>query len=278
MPGSEQPDTLLSAAMDFARRGGRLALERFGKAQASCKADMTIVTEADLAVQELIIAAVAQQFPGHAVLGEEAGSEAHALPLPERAEFCWVVDPIDGTRNYYRGFPCFSTSVGLLRKGTPVVGAVYDPLLDRMYYGTVGGGAFVDGQPLCAKNEPAHTNSLIGVPSGHSRRMPRVVHDWLDRLNLRNTGSAALHLAYVAAGWLDAAYAKDCRIWDVAAGWVLVREAGAVITGPEGSDLFPAMPAALAGERMPFLAAGPKLHAELLKTVDRIGGKGEKGT
>jgi len=269
MSDSTQLDALSSAAQDFARRGGRLALERFGKARASQKPDMTIVTDADLAVQELIVAAIGQRFPGHAVLGEESGSEDSASPSPERAEFCWIIDPIDGTRNYYRGFPCFCTSVGLLRSGTPVVGAVYDPLLDRMYHGTVGGGAFVDDRPLCAGNDPAHANSLIGVPSGHNQEMPRAVHDWLDRLNLRNTGSAALHLAYVAAGWLDAAYARDCKIWDVAAGWVLVREAGAVITGHAGGELFPASRAALGGENMPFLAAGPKLHAELLETAGK---------
>lgn len=262
-----QFDSLISAANDLARRGGRLALERLGKVQSSRKADQTIVTDADLAVQELIVGAVAEQFPGHAVLGEEARHDKHPLPSPDRAEFCWVIDPIDGTRNYFRGYPSFCTAVALLQDGRPIIAAVYDPLLDRLYHGGAGRGAFVNGQPLQVKDVPMHSNTLIGVPSGHTREMPPAVHLWMDRTNLRNTGSTSLHLAYVAAGWLDAAYAYECKIWDVSPGWLLVREAGAIITGADGAELFPTNPAAVAGKNLPFLAAGRSLHAELLATL-----------
>ena len=267
MTAGKQLDTFAAAAGDLARQGGRLALDRLGKTRSSRKADKTIVTDADLAVQRLIIEAVAKRFPTHAVLGEEARDDEHRLPGPGQAEFCWVIDPIDGTRNYCRGYPCFCTSVALLREGWPIIGAIYDPLLERLYHGVVGRGAFLNDEPLRARDAPLYADSLMGVPSGHSRKMPGAVHLWMDRLNLRNSGSTALHLAYVAAGWLDAAYAYECKIWDVGAGWLLVREAGGVITRSEGAELFPADPAALAGRNMPFLAAGPKRHAQLLEML-----------
>ncbi|UCG31754.1 MAG: inositol monophosphatase [Phycisphaerales bacterium] len=267
MSDDELLDTLSAAANDFARRAARLALDYWGNVQFSRKADQTIVTEADLAAQRLIVDAVARQFPHHAVLGEEDRQDEHALPDAGEAEFCWVIDPIDGTRNYFRGFPCFCTSVGVLRDGLPVVGAIYDPLADRLYHGTERRGALAGDVRLEVRDRPLHKNSLIGAPSGHGSPMPGAVHRWMDQANVRNTGSTALHLAYTAAGWLDAAYAYECKIWDVAAGWLLVREAGGKISGADGSDLFPANPAAVADKDMPFLAAGPTLHAELLATL-----------
>lgn len=268
MRGDEFLDTFSAAANDFARRAARLTLDYWGNVQFSRKADQTIVTEADLAAQRLIVDAVARQFPDHAVLGEEDREDEHELGDPDRAEFCWVIDPIDGTRNYYRGYPCFCTSVGVLRGGLPVVGAIYDPLADRLYHGTAGRGAFAGDIRLEVRDGPLRKNSLIGAPSGHGTCMPEAVHRWMDQANVRNTGSTALHLAYTAAGWLDASYAYECKIWDIAAGWLLVREAGGKVSGADGSGLFPANPAAVAGKNMPFLAAGPTLHAELLASLE----------
>ena len=154
--------------------------------------------------------------------------------------------------------------MALLRRGEPIVGVVYDPLHDSVYRAAAGDGAFLGDRRLSVAENPAHGDILIGVPSGHNRKMPEVIHAWLDRFNLRNVGSTALHLAYVAAGCLDVAYCRECHIWDIAAGWLLVREAGGVITDPAGGDMFP-MALERANEKdTPFLAAGKSLHDELL--------------
>lgn len=257
-------ESFLVIAEELARRAGRLALERMDSARASRKADASIVTDADLAAQHLIIEGVARRFPDHAVLGEEDRSDSFALPAPDTADYCWVIDPVDGTRNFARGFPCFGVSLALLLRGMPVVGVVYDPLLDRSYGATADGEASWDKRALRVSADTPRSDLLVGVPSGHNRPMPEPVRRWLDRMNLRNVGSTALHLAYVAAGWLDAAWCRQCYVWDIAAGWLLVRQAGGVITHPSGEPLFPLDLGEAARRETPFLAAGPKLHAELL--------------
>lgn len=257
-------ESFLAVAEDLARRAGRLALERMDSARASRKADATIVTDADLAAQHLIIEGLARRFPDHAVLGEEDRADSFTLPAPDAADYCWVIDPIDGTRNFARGFPCFSVSLALLFGGTPVVGVVYDPLLDRSYRATADGEASWGNRALRVATDPPRSDLLVGVPSGHKRPMPEPVRRWLERMNLRNVGSTALHLAYVAAGWLDAAWCQQCYVWDIAAGWLLVRQAGGIITHSSGEQLFPLDLAEAARRKTPFLAAEPKLHGELL--------------
>ena len=261
-------DEFLSVAVELAQQAGRLAVERMTTARSSRKADRTLVTDADLAAQLLVAEGIASQYADHAVLGEETLPDAPSLPDPAQAEFCWVVDPIDGTRNYARGFPCFCVSLALLRRGEPIVGVVYDPLRDSVYRASAGGGAFLGERKLSAADNPARGDILIGVPSGHNRKMPDAIHAWLDRFNLRNVGSTALHLAYVAAGCLDVAYCRECYIWDIAAGWLLVREAGGTITDPAGGELFPATLEHAKEKDTPFLAAGKTIHTELLDEIE----------
>ncbi len=144
---------LCECAVDLARQGGRLAVQRLGEATASLKADRSWVTDVDHAVQALILDALAERFPDHAVVAEETLAEPDQHADASTATYCWVIDPIDGTRNYVRGFPVFSASVGVLCEGEPVAGVVYDPLTDRVYSATRGGGAYLNGKRIAVREQ-----------------------------------------------------------------------------------------------------------------------------
>ena len=255
---------LCECAIDLARQGGRLAVQRLGEATASLKADRSWVTDVDHAVQALILGALAERFPDHAVVAEETLAEPDLHADASEAKYCWVIDPIDGTRNYVRGFPVFSTSVGVLCEGEPVAGVVYDPLTDRTYSATRGGGACLNGKRIVVREEGQQFDTMVGVPSDRRKPIPEAVSAWRKTMVLRCMGSSALNLAMVAAGCLDAAYAQETRIWDVAAGALLVQEAGGVLTDLKGRSVFPFDAATYDGSETPFLAAGAKLHGELI--------------
>jgi len=241
-----------------------MAADRLGQTEGRLKADRSWVTEVDLAVQEAIVANIHSRFPEHAVLAEEDAAAPAGLPSPGQAEYCWVIDPIDGTRNYVRGLPIFTTAIAVLRKGDSIVAATYDPFADRMYTATKGGGAQVNGKPVAVDDRGKHFDTMIGVPSDRRVAPPNGVRCWGETMVLRCTGSTALHLGLVASGSLDAAYSLDTRLWDVAGGALMVQEAGGVVTNVTGRPIFPIDLAACSGERTQFLAAGVKLHAELL--------------
>jgi len=255
---------LCDAAAELAQVGGRMAAERLGQARASRKADRSWVTDVDLAVQAAIVEGVRARFPDHAVLAEEDADGAAGAPPPERVEYCWVIDPIDGTRNYVRAVPVFSTAVAVLRNGRPIAAATCDPLTGRMYTATRGAGARLDGQPMTVADRPQHADTMIGVPSERRVPIPEPVRRWGETMVLRCTGSTALHLGLVAAGSLDAAYAMDTRIWDIAGGVLMIQEAGGRVTDLTGRPIFPIDLSANPRRRLPFLAAGPELHGRLL--------------
>lgn len=262
---SEELSHLLVQAIALARSGGEIARARLGSAVASQKHDNSIVTDVDHAVQAHVVDAVAQRFPDHAVITEEALAQPQRHAAFDEAEWCWVIDPIDGTRNYARGLPGFSISIAVLRRGEPVVGAVYAVIEDQMYSAQQGGGAWCDGRRLHVADEPPTGDTVVGTPSGGGDPMPAWAHAMYDDMTLRNFGSAALHLAMVAAGAFDAAFCIDSKLWDIAAGALLVTEAGGVVTDLRGAAHFPVR-ALRQPPRAPVLAAGPNLHRYLFDT------------
>jgi myo-inositol-1(or 4)-monophosphatase len=175
-----------------------------------------------------------------------------------------VIDPIDGTRNYARGVPIFTVSIGLMEAGSPVVGVIHNPMAGTMYSASLGGGTWQDGVRACVADEPLPGGILIAVPSARRTGLPEVAHRWMDRMVLRNMGSTALHLALVGCGALDAAYSDDCRLWDVAAGAIIATEGGAVFTSPHGKPQFPMDLSAYTDQDIAFIVAGPKLAAEMV--------------
>lgn len=280
-------------AEEATRIGGRVAREWFGATlRVRLKADRSEVTDADEAAQAAIVDHLRRERPDDALLTEETlrpEPGSRSAPAPSADRLCWVIDPIDGTRNFIRGVPLFACSVAAMIAGEPVAGAIYDPVRDELISASRGGPLLLNNQPRTplppgdTGSQPAGTPAPWGTGSrpaapGAAGRAPRPVvglpsmpvgsvaeraHQWLDRYVCRCLGSTALHLAYVALGRLEAMLADNARLWDIAAGVVLVRAPGGDASAPDGQPLFPMDVAAYHGEEMPIVAAGPRLHDRL---------------
>ncbi len=231
----------------------------------SSKMDRSVVTEADHQIQRHMCAAIRDRFPTHAVICEETADYLAQMPSPNEAGFCWVIDPLDGTRNYVRGIPCCCTSIALLEHGQPIVGVIGDMNTPDLYTAIAGQGARLNESIL--STAPAHEMGKPVVSFQSPRRGERVDHlpPWTRGVRMRNLGSTAMHLAYVASGALDGAVCLDCRIWDIAAGYLLVVESGGRMTCENGSPLFPLDVHGKLTREMTLVAACPTLHDQLIQ-------------
>jgi myo-inositol-1(or 4)-monophosphatase len=225
---------LLEIALRAAHQAGAVLLKRRGeKHDVERKGYRDVVTSADWAAEEAVLAVIGARFPGHAILSEEAGAAAGPAP------YTWVIDPLDGTTNYSRGHPTFSVSVAVLRDETPLVGVVHDPVRQQTFAAVRGDGATVNGAPIEVSRFDRLADSLVALDWAHAD----VDRAWvLERLRLlapgcrtvRSLGSAALAMAYVGAGWVDVYFARGLQPWDTAAGHLIITEAGGEITRPDG--------------------------------------------
>jgi myo-inositol-1(or 4)-monophosphatase len=209
------------------REAGRLASHHFSRRELLSidrKGAQDLVSEADRACEDLIVAELSRLFPEDGFLGEERG-----LRNPDAATI-WVIDPIDGTHNFLTGIPFWCVSVGLAAAGDLVLGIIYDPIADELYSARKNGGAFVNGQPIKVSGETDLTRARICVGfsyrravATHARAIESLLSAGCEYLRL---GTGALALAYTAAGRFDGYWEKHMNSWDCAAGLVLVREAG----------------------------------------------------
>ena len=205
------------------------------------------VTESDLASQQTIIRIIRQTFPGHGILAEEEGVEVGegggqgaALPGPppttQASTYRWIIDPLDGTVNFAHGFPMFCVSIAFEAAGVVEYGVVYDPLREELFEAIRGGGAWLNGRPLGVSRVDRLDAALLatGFPYDMRERLPETLAR-MGRLlgvsqGVRRAGSAALDLAYVAAGRLDGFWEENLKPWDTAAGVLLVTEAGGAVS------------------------------------------------
>ena len=231
---------MLNFAIQTARDAGRILAEKLGRVVAEHKGDIDLVTEADLAAERLIIERIGSHYPRHAILSEEAGEvRVHGA---EESEWKWIVDPLDGTTNYAHGYPVFCVSIGLEHAGEIVVGVVYDPTRDEVFAAERGEGATLNGRRARVSDIDELNRALVctGFPYDVRERGDFARHFRnfiLHAQGVRRDGSAALNLAYVACGRFDAFYEDGLRPWDVAAGALLVEEAGGRITRYDDSPL-----------------------------------------
>jgi myo-inositol-1(or 4)-monophosphatase len=261
-------DTLtdyLDAACDAARRGAAVLESWRGRFEIKEKGRFDLVTDADVGSQRAVRSHLAERFPHHGFLGEEEGGPK-ARPVPEAAP-TWIVDPLDGTTNYAHDFPFYCVSIGLWARGDMIVGVVFDPRHDELFSAAKGGGAFLNGRPIRTSGAARLEEALLATGFPPDLRGQERTLDWwryfsLRTRSLRRTGSTALNLAYVAAGRFDGYWGFDNHVWDVAAGLVLVTEAGGVFSRFDGSPCDPFQPDSLASN-------GP-LHPVLLEAL-RVG-------
>jgi myo-inositol-1(or 4)-monophosphatase len=216
------------------------------------------VTEVDRAAEAAIRAVLGQEGPGIPVLGEELGGR--------EADRYWLVDPLDGTVNFVHGFPVVGVSVALVEEGRPVAGAVHAPYLDTTFTAARGQGAEQDGRPLrVSESEPDRAVVGTGFPFRRKDRLPEYLRMMLPALerfeDLRRPGAVALDLAWVAAGVFDGFFEIGLSPWDVAAGALLVEEAGGIVTDWAGGVRY------LEGD---ILAGNPDVHRALAKLADSV--------
>lgn len=274
MPATED----LALAITTARAAGALVRERYGRVERLTKrAGAEAVTEADRASQRLIVSALRARFPADGIIGEEndAGDEITNLG-PTQGERVWVIDPIDGTNNFVSGLGNFAVCIGLLDRGMPVAGVVYDVARDELYAGALGLGATRNGVPISALATPMSDRSLLMLTSNlldGNGQLPRFVARWLSVSvwKLRMLGSAALEAVQVGAGVAHGAVTINGKLWDVAAPAAVLLAAGAKLTDFSGRDVFPYALGGYVGGTVPFLAAGPAAHAELLAEIQAHG-------
>jgi len=260
----------LTVCEQAARAGGAILQDWIDRFAIREKGPKDLVTDADFASQQAIRQIVLSAFPDHQFLGEEYDADSGQDRIESASDtpaLRWIVDPLDGTLNYIRGMPSYAVSVALERSGELLAGVVFDPMLDECFKAAPGRGAFLNGQPIRTTRCAALGEALVAISlSANVTRGSVEVSRFLEALytsqSVRRTGSAALNLCYVGAGRLDAYFASSPQPWDVAAGVLIAREAGAVLTSIAGSafDL-----------RHPELAASATapLHAELLQALSR---------
>lgn len=253
---------MLDVAIDLARQAGDLLRQGHyngAGAIASKASAVDLVTEFDLASERLITSGLRQRFPDHVIYGEETGD---VLPA---AGPVWVVDPLDGTTNFAHGYPVFSVTLALLVDGRPELGVVYDPLRDDLFWAQRGQGAWRGQRRLYVSTTMELGASLLATGFAYDRasnadnNLAEFSHFVPRTRGVRRGGSAALDIAWVAAGWLDGYWERGIQVWDVAAGVLLVHEAGGVVTTYSGSPWQP--------DGRNVVASNSVLHSALLQNL-----------
>ena len=257
----------LAICEEAARSGGQALLSWIGRHDVREKGPADLVTQADLASQEAVRQVIAGAFPSHPFVSEEG----QTTPQLE-AEYCWIVDPLDGTTNYVHQLPHYAVSVALVQRGKPIAGVVYDPVHDQCYAAGRGQGATLNGRPIRVSQAQRLSEALVAASFAakvelDSPEVKQFLAALVECQAVRRTGSAALNLCYLAAGRFDVFWALSTKAWDVAAGALLVEEAGGVITHSDGGPFDLSRP-------HPLACATPQLHAAFLAMMRGVGRSG----
>lgn len=259
-----EPATLRAAAVELARAAGAIVRKGWGvRHRPERKGRIDLVTTFDRRSESYLLAEIARRFPGHAVLAEESG--AHAAG---DSRVRWIVDPLDGTTNFAHNYPFFAVSVGVEVDGALAAGAVFDPVRGEMFSAASGGGALLNDAPLAVSDIAKLEDALLvtGFPYDvreHPERSVPAFTAFLARAQgIRRDGSAALNLCYLACGRFDGFWEADLSPWDLAAGSLIVREAGGRVTNYTGGSF------ALEGRQI--LASNGRLHEEMIRVLASV--------
>jgi len=259
----------LQVAQEIAREAGRLLLAEFHRPRAvEYKTEVDIVTAADRKAEEFIVDRLHTHFPQHAWIAEE-GSRRES-----ETDYCWYVDPLDGTTNFAHGYPVFCVSLALVRGSEILVGVVFDPVREEMYHAGQGEGAWLNQRPIRVSAVKSLSESLVatGFPTRKRHKHPNVAyfHRFTQLTHgVRRDGSAALDLCYVACGRFDGFWELNLNPWDTAAGVLLVREAGGLVTNFQGG------PFRLDSEET--LATNRQIHAEMQQVLVQATAEAARG-
>ena len=246
----------------MARDAGQVLLEKFGrKIDIRMKGDIDLVTEADLASEALIIERIKSYYPKHSILAEEAGN---AVVIGDGTTWKWIIDPLDGTTNYAHGYPCFCVTLALEHDGEIVIGVTYDPTRNELFAAERGCGASLNNKPIRVSGTEELGNALIvtGFPydfKGRDNFAQHLTDFLLKSRGVRRDGSAAIDMAYVACGRFDGFWEEGLNPWDVAAGVLMIEEAGGQISYYDGSRF--------SIYKAPIVASNGLLHSQMLTVL-----------
>lgn len=255
---------MLNVAREAALEAGKFLKYNLGKVkhiERKLGQETNLVTEIDKQSEAIIVKKIKQHYPSHDILAEEGGGQKN------RSEYRWIIDPLDGTTNYTHGLPIFCVSIGVEMNGTSVVGAIYDPSADEMFTAEKGRGAFLNGKRIHVSSCDSLITSLLvtGFPYNVKENPHHAVEHFVNLLmegqGVRRLGSAALDLAYVAAGRLDGFWEVALNPWDKAAGMLIVQEAGGVVTDFKNNPASSYEPSTL--------ASNGKIHQQMLAVLGK---------
>jgi myo-inositol-1(or 4)-monophosphatase len=257
-------DRVRNTANRAADAAGWILREKLGNLSGiDYKSAFNIVTEADKAAESEVIQTIREIFPNHKILGEESG----ALDA-DSADHRWIIDPLDGTTNFAHGYPFFCVSIAFEEKGEVIFGLVFNPVNNERFQAEKGAGAFLNGQQIIASSVETLDASLLatGFPPDSKNAKYSNMQEFQHLTDLchgvRRDGSAALDLCYVACGRLDGFWEFKLNAWDVAAGALIIREAGGIVTCPSGCDF--------EMESGHILASNGIIHEELQRELNKI--------
>ena len=248
-------------ASQIARDAGAVQMSYLNKVGYEIKGEQDLVTVADRASEALICERLRSHFPSHGIVAEEGGGHQSA------SGYCWYVDPLDGTTNFAHGFPHFNVSMGLAKDGELIAGVIYDPNRDELFAAEKGSGAHLNNRPIKTSNARTLKTSLVSTGFPSTKRSQNVnIHFYYQLAmishGIRRAGAAALDFAYVACGRLEAFWEFNLKPWDMAAGILIVQEAGGVCTDMYGK------PVDLYGESV--VCDNSHIHAEMIETFGEI--------
>jgi myo-inositol-1(or 4)-monophosphatase len=262
---------LLNIAVQAARLAGQKAMEQLSQVSYSLKNQTEIVTQADPLCQAIIIDCIRSRCPQHGILAEEGPSEGMLLQPPtDNSNVWWVIDPIDGTNNYAHGLMCFCVSIGVFQDGTPVAAVIYDPCTQSMWTAAKGVSTRCNGKSVSVSTDSISKLSSFGIDSHFDSTVEPAIHQMLRLTRARLLGSTALHQAYVAGGGLIGALTVSARLWDIAAGCLLVQQAGGIVATLDRKPVFPIDIANYKAERFRLLSTNAKSYekiAEIFETM-----------
>ena len=253
----------LTIAIDLARQAGMLLREGYGRVtEVKYKGEIDLITEFDLRSEQLLVEGIQQAYPNDAILAEENG-------LMGEGEYRWLIDPLDGTTNFAHSIPIFVISLAFAQGSQPQLGVIYDPMRDELFHATVDDGAWLNGRRLHVSASPTLNQSLLvtGFPydmrTNPDNNLDHFANLALCSRGVRRLGSAALDLAYIAAGRFDGYWEMRLWPWDWGAGMLMVKEAGGRVTRIDGGvEVF--------AEPTSILATNGHIHDEMLDVLNLI--------
>jgi len=269
-------DEMLAAAEQAARAAGDYARGKIGDAQARLKSvgpdgHVEIVTQVDAQCQQLIVDSISKQFGGHGFIGEEGTGGKIYKRRPDVSDgddgVWWIIDPIDGTRNYAHGLPHYVVSLGAMCQGQPIVGVIYEPNTNMLFSAALGRPATCNGKVIQCLEEVLHADSQIAISGNVYDYIPGGIKVLMQDHVCMNLGSAALHYGYVALGAYAAALSWNVKLWDIAAGAVIAESAGARVYDLAGKDRFPIDCESYEGQPLPVVMASGLVQKQLQEII-----------